>query len=92
MTEGKPIPTELRKDEAELRKAIEFDDEKHESKLIVIALLMYKTLRTSEYDVLGSTLTRSNLKFGLISVFFLFVFFPSLWKEGGGRGGVLSVY
>ena len=31
ITEGKPIPTELRKDEAELRKAIEFDDEKHES-------------------------------------------------------------
>ncbi|KXJ15909.1 U3 small nucleolar ribonucleoprotein protein IMP4 [Exaiptasia diaphana] len=30
LTEGKPIPTELRKDEAELRKAIEFDDEKHE--------------------------------------------------------------
>ena len=29
--EGKPIPTELRKDEAELRKAIEFDDEAHES-------------------------------------------------------------
>ena len=28
--EGKPIPTELRKDEAALRKAIEFDDEKHE--------------------------------------------------------------
>lgn len=31
-TEGKPIPTELRSDEAELRKAIEFDDEAHESK------------------------------------------------------------
>lgn len=30
LEEGKPIPTELRKDEAELRKAIEFDDEKHE--------------------------------------------------------------
>ena len=30
--EGKPIPTELRSDEAELRKAIEFDDEAHESK------------------------------------------------------------
>lgn len=30
--EGKPIPTELRGDEAELRKAIEFDDEAHESK------------------------------------------------------------
>ena len=30
--EGKPIPTELRNDEAELRKAIEFDDEAHESK------------------------------------------------------------
>ena len=29
--EGKPIPTELRSDEAELRKAIEFDDEAHES-------------------------------------------------------------
>ena len=32
LSEGKPIPTELRKDEAELRKAIEFDDEKHERK------------------------------------------------------------
>jgi len=31
-SEGKPIPTELRKDEAALRKAIEFDDEKHERK------------------------------------------------------------
>ncbi|KAJ7376713.1 snoRNA-binding rRNA-processing protein imp4 [Desmophyllum pertusum] len=30
LEEGKPIPTELRKDEAALRKAIEFDDEKHE--------------------------------------------------------------
>lgn len=38
MLEGKPIPTELRKDEAELRKAIEFDDEKHERKLINISL------------------------------------------------------
>ena len=32
LLEGKPIPTELRKDEAELRKAIQFDDEAHESK------------------------------------------------------------
>lgn len=31
-SEGKPIPTELRKDEAALRKAIEFDDENHERK------------------------------------------------------------
>lgn len=38
LLEGKPIPTELRKDEAELRKAIEFDDEKHERKLINISL------------------------------------------------------
>ncbi|RMX61544.1 hypothetical protein pdam_00013717 [Pocillopora damicornis] len=30
LEEGKPIPTELRKDEAALRKAIEFDDKKHE--------------------------------------------------------------
>ncbi|EDO45425.1 predicted protein [Nematostella vectensis] len=30
LSEGKAIPTELRKDEAELREAIEFDDEKHE--------------------------------------------------------------
>ncbi|XP_031573371.1 U3 small nucleolar ribonucleoprotein protein IMP4-like [Actinia tenebrosa] len=30
LRDGKTIPTELRKDEAELRKAIEFDDEKHE--------------------------------------------------------------
>ncbi|XP_046840454.1 U3 small nucleolar ribonucleoprotein protein IMP4-like [Xenia sp. Carnegie-2017] len=31
LQEGKPIPTELRNDEAELRKAIEFDDEAHEN-------------------------------------------------------------
>ncbi|XP_028398119.1 U3 small nucleolar ribonucleoprotein protein IMP4-like [Dendronephthya gigantea] len=30
LQEGKPIPTELRRDEGELRKAIEFDDEAHE--------------------------------------------------------------
>ena len=35
LLEGKPIPTELRKDEAALRKAIEFDDEKHERKLYI---------------------------------------------------------
>ena len=34
LLEGKPIPTELRRDEAALRKAIEFDDEKHERKYI----------------------------------------------------------
>ena len=37
--EGKPIPTELRKDEAALRKAIEFDDEKHESENTVVAVI-----------------------------------------------------
>jgi len=38
-SEGKPIPTELRKDEAALRKAIEFDDEKHERMLSRSSLL-----------------------------------------------------
>lgn len=30
LDEGKPIPTELRKDESELRKLMKFDDEEHE--------------------------------------------------------------
>lgn len=29
LDEGKPIPTELRKDESELRKLMKFDDEEH---------------------------------------------------------------
>ena len=37
--EGKPIPTELRKDEAALRKAIEFDDEKHEGENTFVAVI-----------------------------------------------------
>ena len=47
--EGKPIPTELRKDEAELRKAIEFDDERHEREFIHICtiFIMYQSIQSS---------------------------------------------
>lgn len=38
LDEGKPIPTELRKDEAELRKLMKFDDEAHEKVLLIIIL------------------------------------------------------
>jgi hypothetical protein len=38
--EDKPIPTELRSDEAELRKAIEFDDQAHESKFVLLTVLI----------------------------------------------------
>ena len=55
-SEGKPIPTELRKDEAALRKAIEFDDQKHERKYmqicafyslstVYLGLVVYKLFR-----------------------------------------------
>ena len=30
LDEGKPIPTELRRDESELRKMMQFDDEQHD--------------------------------------------------------------
>ena len=33
--EGKPIPTELRKDEAELRKLLAYDEKESESKKVV---------------------------------------------------------
>ena len=41
-SEGRPIPTELRKDEAALRKAIEFDDEKHERKYCTSWLCLFQ--------------------------------------------------
>ena len=36
--DGKPIPTELRKDEGELRKLIEYDDEARDSKSILVMI------------------------------------------------------
>ena len=43
--EDKPIPTELRSDEAELRKAIEFDDQAHESKFVLLLTVLILSRR-----------------------------------------------
>jgi hypothetical protein len=34
-SEGKPIPTELRNEEAKLRDALAYDDEEHEGEVLV---------------------------------------------------------
>jgi U3 small nucleolar ribonucleoprotein protein IMP4 len=35
LEEGKPIPTELRNEEAKLRDALAYDDEEHEGEVLV---------------------------------------------------------
>ena len=54
LDEGKPIPTELRKDESELRKLMKFDDEEHNkvsSKFIRFCLCSDSTIGLKEIPI-----------------------------------------